>query len=246
MALALGVAVLSSDWAKQRTQRELVRIIEGRLDADAEIEEVTMSIFPRLPIDGRGLTLTRTGTDQRLPFIRVDRFHASGSLLGVLKRSIELVEIEGFQIDVARGRKPEGSLMRKARDLEIGEIRATSGLLRLLPDDPEKLPLNFDLDTITFDDFSFDHAGRYSAQLTNPKPQGIIRSSGWFGPWNTFDPRSTPLSGDYEFVQARLETIKGIGGTLNSTGSFNGVLEHITVKGTTTTPDFQLDLARQP
>ena len=41
-------------------------------------------------------------------------------------------------------------------------------------------------------------------------------------------------------------TIKGIGGTLDSTGSFEGVLERISVNGTTTTPDFQLDLAQQP
>ena len=128
----------------------------------------------------------------------------------------------------------------------IDEIRATKGLLRLLPDDPEKLPLDFEFETVTFQDFSFEHAGRYTAQLTNPKPKGLILSSGWFGPWNTYAPRSTPLSGDYEFTNARLDTIKGIGGTLNSTGSFEGVLERISVKGTTTTPDFQLDLARQP
>ena len=54
------------------------------------------------------------------------------------------------------------------------------------------------------------------------------------------------MSGDYEFIDARLDTIKGIGGILNSTGSFEGVLEHINVKGTTTTPDFQLNLAKQP
>jgi hypothetical protein len=46
--------------------------------------------------------------------------------------------------------------------------------------------------------------------------------------------------------RATTNTIKGIGGTLNSTGSFEGVLEHINVKGMTATPDFQLDLAKQP
>src|SRR5262245_55236321 len=179
MAIGLAVAVLSSDWATKRTQRELVRIIESRLDADAEVQEVTMSIFPRLSIDGRGFTLTRTGADHRLPFIRVDKFHASGWLLDVLRRSIQVVEVEGFQIDVARGNKPEEPAMRKARDLEIGEIRVSGGLLRILPDDPEKLPLNFDLQSVNFYDFSFDHAGRYMATVVNPKPEGLVRSSGW-------------------------------------------------------------------
>jgi hypothetical protein len=84
------------------------------------------------------------------------------------------------------------------------------------------------------------------ATVVNPKPEGLVRSSGWFGPWNSHSPRSTPLSGEYEFKDARLDTITGIGGTLNSTGTFEGVLEHISVKGTTATPDFQLDIAKQP
>jgi hypothetical protein len=247
ITIVLAAVVLSSDWATRRTQEEIIRILEVRLDADADLEAITMSIFPRLSIEGRGLRLTRVGDEHRLPFVRIDRFHASGSLLGLLRRSIALVEIDGFQIDVARGRKREDDTpLRGARDLEIGEINATGGLLRILPDDPGKLPLNFHLETVTFRDFSFDHAGHYSARLTNPKPEGTIRSSGWFGPWNSVSPRSTPLSGEYEFTDARLDTIKGIGGTLDSTGSFEGVLEHITVKGTTTTPDFQLSLASQP
>jgi hypothetical protein len=246
LAIALGIAVLSSQWAARRTGYELARIIEARLDATAQFEEVSVAIFPRLAIEGKGLTLIRNGDEHRLPFIRIDRFTASGSLFDVLKRSIDVVHIDGFQIDIARGPKPKGSGLRGVRDLEIDEIKATHGLLRVLPDDPEKLPLNFDLDTVTFRDFSFEHAGQYDAQLTNPKPRGLIKSTGFFGPWNTYAPRSTPLSGDYAFIDARLDTIKGIGGVLNSKGSFGGMLEHIKVTGTTTTPDFQLDLAKQP
>ena len=78
----------------------------------------------------------------------------------MLRRSIGLVEIDGFQIDVARGTQAPGSPgLRGARDLTIDEIRATHGLLRVLPDDPEKLPLNFDLETVTFREFSFEQAG---------------------------------------------------------------------------------------
>jgi len=246
LAVGLGIVVLRSQWAAHRTGQELTRIIEARLDATAHIEEVSISIFPRLAIEGHGLTLVRNGDEHRLPFIRVDHFHASGSLVDALRRTIDVVEVEGLQLDVARGPKPKGSGTGRARDLDINEIRVTRGLLRILPDDPEKLPLNFELETVAFHNFSFEHAGQYQAQLTNPKPKGLIKSSGSFGPWNTYSPRSSPLSGDYEFIDARLDTIKGIGGILNSKGSFDGVLEHIKVKGTTTTPDFQLNLAMQP
>jgi hypothetical protein len=246
IAVAFGVIVLRRQWAAHRTGQELTRIIEARLDATAHVEEVSIAIFPRLAIEGHGLTLVRNGDEHRLPFIRVDHFHASGSLVDALRRTIDVVEVEGLQLDIARGPKPKGSGMRAARDLEINEIRVTRGLLRILPDDPEKLTLDFELNSVAFHNFSFEHAGQYEAQLTNPKPKGLIKSAGSFGPWNTYAPRSSPLSGDYEFIDARLDTIKGIGGILNSKGSFDGVLEHIKVKGTTTTPDFQLNLAMQP
>ena len=56
----------------------------------------------------------------------------------------------------------------------------------------------------------------------------------------------TALGADYEFNDADLDTIKGIGGILSSKGRFHGVLERIRVEGTTDTPDFRVDVAGQP
>ena len=47
-------------------------------------------------------------------------------------------------------------------------------------------------------------------------------------------------------IDANLSTINGIGGTLQSQGSYQGVLTAIDVKGTTSTPDFSLDLGGRP
>ena len=245
-AMALAILVLASPWASARVQRELIRILEARFDGTVEIDEVALSLFPRLSIDGRGFTITQSRGDNRIALVHADRVHASGSVLHVLRRSIGLVEIEGLLLDVARTSTPSPKPTGRAPDLTIDEIRVSGGLLRILPDDPAKLPLHFQLSSVTFHDFSFDGAGRYTALLTNPKPEGVIRASGTFGPWSSSAPRSTPLAGEYEFRDARLATIKGIGGTLASTGTFNGVLERIQVAGATTTPDFQLDLAKQP
>jgi hypothetical protein len=43
-----------------------------------------------------------------------------------------------------------------------------------------------------------------------------------------------------------LDTIDGLGGILSSRGTYGGVLERIDVTGETETPDFSIDLARQP
>jgi AsmA-like C-terminal region len=86
----------------------------------------------------------------------------------------------------------------------------------------------------------------FEAELTNPIPRGLIKTSGRFGPWNRESPGGTPLDGKYPFDKADLSTIKGIGGILTSRGQFTGELGRIGVSGETQTPDFHLDYADKP
>lgn len=247
IVVGAGAAVLSSDWAAARAQRELRALLEAKFNGTVDVKEISFSIFPRLAVSGEGLTISQSSDRSKLTLLTLERFTAAGSLPQFLRRRIALVEIDGFQIDIQRGaHPPKGPPPRRSPDLAIDHIRVKNGLLRMLPSDPQKEPLDFVLTDVSFDGFSFERPGRYAAVLTNPKPEGLIRSTGTFGPWNTLAPHDTPLGGDYVFSEARLDTIKGIGGILSSTGSFKGILERIEVEGTTTTPDFQLDLAHQP
>src|SRR5690606_28631252 len=77
-------------------------------------------------------------------------------------------------------------------------------------------------------------------------PKGDVVASGRFGPWASGEPGTTPLDGTYTLEQADLGVFKGIGGIVDAAGTFEGVLERIVAKGTSTTPDFHLDLAHQP
>ena len=86
----------------------------------------------------------------------------------------------------------------------------------------------------------------YDATLKNPRPVGDVHATGHFGPWQSDDPRETPIDGDYEFTNADLATFKGIAGILSSTGKFYGKLSHINVNGKTDTPDFRLDMSDHP
>ncbi len=130
--------------------------------------------------------------------------------------------------------------------IRIDTIRSRAARLQIDTDDPKKLPRVFDIHDLVMTDFSFDRAATFDARLSNPKPKGEIRATGTFGPWNTDEPRLTPLGADYAFDNADLDTIKGIGGILSSKGRFHGVLERIRVEGTTDTPDFHVDIAGQP
>jgi hypothetical protein len=80
----------------------------------------------------------------------------------------------------------------------------------------------------------------FHAALRNPKPPGEIRADGQFGPLRPESVGHTILSGSYTFQHADLGVFPGIGGTLSSTGTLNGVLEHFEVEGSTDAPDFQV------
>ena len=46
----------------------------------------------------------------------------------------------------------------RLRDVRIGEVHVRNGRLVILPDDPQKLPLEFGLQDLTLTDFSFDRS----------------------------------------------------------------------------------------
>ena len=52
--------------------------------------------------------------------------------------------------------------------------------------------------------------------------------------------------GMYTFENVSLSTVKGISGNLTSEGTFDGQLGRIGVKGTTHTPDFQVNISSNP
>jgi hypothetical protein len=150
--------------------------------------------------------------------------------------------------DAARDDKDDAtrrSVSASRSPILIDTIRSRSSRLQIDTDDPTKLPRIFEIHDLVMTDFGFDRAAAFEARLSNWKPAGEIHVKGTFGPWNTSDPRMTPLGADYEFNDANLDTIKGIGGILSSKGRFHGVLERIRVEGTTDTPDFQVDVAGQ-
>jgi hypothetical protein len=87
---------------------------------------------------------------------------------------------------------------------------------------------------------------QFHGNLTNAKPIGEIDTHGQFGPWNADDPGGTPVIGEYQFTNADLTPLPGIGGVLSSSGKYAGVLAQLEVDGVTDTPDFSLDTIGSP
>lgn len=134
----------------------------------------------------------------------------------------------------------------KPAPLVIDEILAEHASLRILRREAGKAPRTFEIHALTMQAVGDNIPWAFRAQLTNPTPPGQIETRGTFGPWAAGDPASTPLEGEYVFKHADLGVFKGIGGILESTGRFGGMLQRIDVNGKATVPDFMLTIGGRP
>lgn len=241
---AAGYAVLNTSWASRRVAREAAAMLEAQFDGRVRVDSLSMSLFPRVAVSGTNLRVIRD--DGAAPLLEIARFTVSGTPMELFNRRFARVELDGLQLYISRGKGQATKMRTRVRDVQVGEVVVRNGRLVILPDDPRKIPLEFGLQDLTLTDFAFDRSTAFAARLFNPKPRALIQTEGRFGPWRSESPRTTPVSGVYLFHDGDLDVIKGIGGHMTSSGRFDGVLERLDVQGTTTSADFQLDLANQP
>ncbi len=126
------------------------------------------------------------------------------------------------------------------RRVIVERIDCENAQLILETDKPDKLPLEFAIANMQLTHVVPGEPMAFKAELTNPKPRGLIHSTGRLGPWQTIDPGETPVSGTYTFDHADLSTFKGIAGILSSNGSYTGTLRDIQADGKADVPDFRL------
>jgi hypothetical protein len=160
------------------------------------------------------------------------------------------VKVQGLQLNIPpkedRGVTMPDDPKRRGQPMigiAVDTIECTDAKVVIETSNPEKKPLEFAVRRLVLTDVGAKKPFNYDATLVNPRPVGNVWSVGHFGPWQSDNPRDTPLDGNYEFTKADLSSIHGVGGILSSTGKFGGTLGEIAVEGVTDTPDFRLDVS---
>lgn len=231
----------------------LVRAVRDKLDADVDLQVFDVDIFPTVRINGQGLRLRLRDQKEAKPLIEIAHFEVRGGILGMLQRPrrFQSVTLEGLTITIPprsdHDRESGRAAASQTREgpVIIQEVIATNAALVLVPREAAKQPKRFDIHDLRLESVGFDRSMPFHATLTNPLPKGLIDATGAFGPWHA-EPGLTPVKGRYTFKNADLNTIKGIAGTLSSEGEFSGQLAEIDVRGTTSTPNFSVDVGGRP
>ncbi len=257
VSLALRIP-LSSEKLRER----VVATLADRLDSEVELGELTLRIFPRLHAVGTGLAIHHKGRRDVPPLISADKFTVDADLLGLWRRHVAHVRLDGLKIQVPPGRRteddPEKEAAKDAKRLPLGTdaghvaagrqvvidvVEAPEAAVIIIPRNPEKTPKTWSLHALRVHSVGANTTMPFEAQLTNAVPPGQIATQGSFGPWHRDDPGHTPVNGAFTFKDADLSVFKGISGILSAKGTYEGRLETIDVHGETDTPDFMVKIS---
>jgi AsmA-like C-terminal region len=233
----------------------VIETLRTRFNSRVELDQFDVSLLQGLTAEGKGLRIFApddvVAAGATAPLFVIDHFTFHANLVGLFFKPMHVgtVEVEGLVIDVPPKTERQQGPQTKHRGkikIVVDEIVCTHSRLLIESSKPGKDPKAFELKRVEMHNVGPNQPWRYQATLTNAIPKGEIEANGLFGPWVTEDPGDSKVMGHYAFEKADLNTIKGIGGTLSSVGSFDGQLNRIAVQGTTQTPNFSIDTADHP
>jgi hypothetical protein len=254
-AAAIGVAIrfpFSSDALRTR----VVAALAEQLDAEVELQELTLRVYPRIHASGHGLTVRFERRTDVPPLIAIREFNIDADLIGLWRHRVARVRLDGLAINVppdtddeaAAQDQPAGSTPSPeapdyGRDVIIEELDAPDSQLTILRRESDKPARVWRMQRLLLRQVGLASKMPFETLLTNAVPPGQINASGTFGPWVRRDPGTTPLDGQFTFDNADLGVFKGISGILSARGNFEGTLERLTVNGQTDTPNFMVNLS---
>ncbi|MBV8894002.1 MAG: hypothetical protein JO266_18880 [Acidobacteria bacterium] len=229
---AISLPVISRwGFGSEKVARDLAEATAGKV----RFRSFRNVYFPHPGCVAEGVIIQRQpGEDP--PLISIRRLTLIGSVLGIYKNHVSLIQAEGLEVTPA-GRGWPKSTNKSA--IIIERLVANDALLRVLHDD-HKHALNFKVHQFTLEQIGGDGPMPFRVELSNPLPPGEIAASGKLGPWQSEARENIPIAGSYFLRRADLSAIGGIGGLLWSNGKFQGMIRQLHVEGTTETPEFEV------
>jgi hypothetical protein len=255
LALATGYVYFWPQGIENRIRKSVTEALARHFQSDVELSALQIKVLPVLRVTGKGLTLRYHGRTDVPPLLQIGNFSFTAGISDLLRpvKHIPYLQVQNMLLTIpprgSRTVQPKPGLVQKdsiVPDIVVDRIDCDEFDIRILPKQPEKGPLDWDIHNLVLTSAGPKQPLAFHGTLTNGKPKGEIDTHGQFGPWDAEEPGGTPVSGEYTFTNADLGPLPGIAGILSSTGKYTGVLDQLEVNGQTDTPDFSLDKVGRP
>lgn len=265
LLLVAGVAIY---WylrghADQIVRRRMIATLQARFQCPVELDHLHLSVRHGINLTGTGLNilslagpphLGEDGHPMQPTVLHVPSFRFSTTFGQLFLPTTRIIKVyaDGLELDIppsgTRGWRPakKNGPPQPPGATFIDQVFLTNSKVVIAPKQPGASPTVLKIGELTLKDVGERQPLLYTAVVTNPKPVGEIHATGHFGPWVPAAPRNTTLDGNYSFVNVDLGSLRGMGGTLSSSGSFTGILCAVTVTGDTESPDLTLAISEHP
>ncbi len=81
-------------------KRQIIDALGVRLNSEVALDDLSLRVYPRLHIEGSGLLIRHRGRVDVPPLIAVKRFSVDADLIGILRKRVSHVKLEGLDISI--------------------------------------------------------------------------------------------------------------------------------------------------
>jgi hypothetical protein len=86
-------------------RHRIVQSLSEKLDADVELGDLTLRVFPGLRAEGKDLRIRKRGVSTDLPpMISVKSFHVDANLVGLMAKHADHVRLDGLDVNILPGK----------------------------------------------------------------------------------------------------------------------------------------------
>jgi hypothetical protein len=182
----------------------------------------------------------------KTPAITARDLIVQSSWHGLPSRQISRLKVIGLHVIApSAGGSFKSAFIRdgnsQSRFSTINEVEVNEAVLERVPHDEATNLDTVHLNQLILNRLGSGHLTHFRATLRTSKPAGQLNVQGDAGPWNSKNPRATPVSGAYQYADGDLHVFKDLKGILSSEGKFHGDLSIIHTGGKVDVPQFHVD-----
>jgi hypothetical protein len=148
---------------EERARALVVRELTRRFQSPVGLESLHVKLWPTVQVQGTNLSLLNRGRTDVPPLIHVAEFSFHLGALGIFRAPSHIgrVDVKNMVITIPPRGKSKGDstlakLFPKSGAVVIDELVCDDTELMILPKDPAKEPLDFDIHNLTMKDLVFD------------------------------------------------------------------------------------------
>jgi len=249
VCLAVVVVLIVRQWPFTRSA--VVQALQQQSGSTVQIGSFQHIYFPHPGCIAQEV-IFRRNVKIGPPLITIHKLTIMGSYHTLLFHHITIIRAEQIHVTIPPREEsvgPESTPIQLGvlhSGITIGKIIADGAEVEFLTDAPGKQALAYRIPNLALHNLAEGQPLLYHASVYLPLPPAEVYVEGKFRPFQHGAVGQTRLSGTYDVENMKLGVFGGIAGTLASKGSFDGVMQHITVQGSTNAPDFQVTRSGHP